>query len=296
MGVVNKIIDDLGNGAKNGGNAQVGAQALGQAFRSVEKGSTSTKRLKTTTYVPSFEVTAANYNMNTINRAIQKRTGGNKNAYKDTLTSVNQRTGRQYVLIYQPTLEKMLPDFQKAAEYGVTYQGSITRTPCSCIENQDLLQLSTYQGNNAQAAETCCVGSLQNTGPNGCGATKTSANGHRKRNANGKKDGGLFSAKQFMLQHMRSLYNCPAQCIERSSDPNYNLAQALTKTSKGTCITSLRLNNNGEPECVVGTSVRANDIDCRGCQGAFSNADPGLNPYGWDNGGVLHGVSTYITL
>merc|ERR1719407_348411 len=56
--VANKVIDDRTKGAgKNGANAKMGVQPLGNSFRSLEKGATSTKRLKTTTYVPSFDTT-----------------------------------------------------------------------------------------------------------------------------------------------------------------------------------------------------------------------------------------------
>merc|ERR1712048_780602 len=89
--VANKVIDDLtNNGGKNGNGVTMGVQQLGNSFRSAEKGATSTKRLKTTTYVPSFDT--AGYDMNTIQNAIKSRTNGNKAQYADILTPANAKT------------------------------------------------------------------------------------------------------------------------------------------------------------------------------------------------------------
>merc|ERR1719321_2314795 len=80
--VANKVIDDLtARDGKNGKGVTMGVQPLGESFRSAEKGATSTKRLKTTTYVPSFDATG--YNMNTIQNAIARKTGGSRAKYKD---------------------------------------------------------------------------------------------------------------------------------------------------------------------------------------------------------------------
>merc|ERR1719194_364566 len=96
--VANKVIDSLGNGGKNGNGVTMGVQQLGTSFRSAEKGATSTKRLKTTTYVPSFDATG--YNMNTIQNAIARKTGGSRAKYKDLLSAPKPNTGRQYIEIY----------------------------------------------------------------------------------------------------------------------------------------------------------------------------------------------------
>jgi len=284
--VANKIIDDLSKAQKNGQNQQVGAQKLGVAFRAEEKGATSTKRLKTTTYVPSFAV--ANYNTDVIAKAIEQRTGGNKNAYKDILTAANPKTNEQYVMIYTTTLNRMLSDFQKAAEYGVTYQASIQKVPCSVLKTQNraLYELSKRNGNNAQAADCCCEGNLANTNPGGCGATFNSATAHKKRNAANKKDGGLYAARSFMHQHYRSMYNCPSSCIERTQDQNGNLAQALSKTSKGTCVTYI----NGADQCVDTKANNGGETDCRCCACIYDNADPSLCLLGFGDGKLPDGA------
>ena len=289
--VANKIIDDLSKAQKDGQGATVGAQQLGVTFRSAAKGATSTKRLKTTTYVPSFEV--ANYDKNVINNAIQQRTGGNKNAYKDILTAANPTTNKEYIMIYTTTLNQMLPDFQKAAEYGVTYQGSIQKVPCSVlkVQNKELYELSKLAGNNEQPADCCCEGNLLNTAPGGCGATFNSRTEHIKKNAAGKKDGGRYAAETFMMQHYNTMYNCDALCIKNTENPNNNLAQALTKTSKGTCVTYL----NGEGLCVNEKTAGGGDTDCRGCSCIYDNAAPSLCELGF-GGGNLQGVDNSIQL
>merc|ERR1712025_502179 len=99
-------------------------------------------------------------------------------------------------------------------------QASIQKVPCSVLKEQNRAKydLSILSDNNAQPADCCCEGGLTNTNPNGCGATFNSATDHKKRNAANKKDGGLYAAQQFMLQHYRSLYNCPAECLIRTQN------------------------------------------------------------------------------
>merc|ERR1719321_2596094 len=112
--VANKVIDDLtARDGKNGNGVTMGVQQLGNSFRSAEKGATSTKRLKTTTYVPSFDATG--YNKAIIQNAIKSRTGGNKAKYADLLSDPKPNTGRQYSEIYTAALNQLLPAF-KAAE------------------------------------------------------------------------------------------------------------------------------------------------------------------------------------
>jgi len=106
---------------------------------------------------------------------------------------------------------------------------------------------------------------------------------HKKRNANNKKDGGLYAARGFMLQHMQTLYNCPSACILQTQDPNNNLAKALTKTSKGTCVTYLGVGQNG-PECVDTKTQNGGETDCRGCSCCYTNAHPDLCEFGFGGG------------
>ena len=61
--------------------------ARGESFRSLEKGANRTKRLKITTYVPSFEV--MNDDMTTIQKVIARKTTGNKAKCADILTAAN---------------------------------------------------------------------------------------------------------------------------------------------------------------------------------------------------------------
>jgi len=281
--VANKVIDDL---TKNGGKdtaPNVGPQAIANAFRTEVKGGTSAKRLKTTTYVPSFNTDG--YNMNVIENAIAGKTKGNKAAYKDILTAPNPKTKQQYLMIYTSTMYRMLQDFDEAAKYGVTYQASIQRVPCKVYEetNPTLYQLSKLKGNNAQAADCCCNGPITNVQPGGCGATFMSKTEHKKRNAANKKDGGLYAARDFMVQHMRTLYNCPRECILNTENPNQNLAKALTKTSQGTCITYI-----GEGSVCVDAKTSSGgggETDCRCCECIYNNADPELCQLGFPSGG-----------
>lgn len=234
---------------------------------SLEKGATSTKRLKTTTYVPSFDATG--YNQNVIANAIASRTKGNKAKYADLLSTPKPNTGRQYIEIYTAAMNQMLPAFAEAASLGITYQESIKMTPCKILEqtNPELAKLSKLQGNNAQAACACCTGSMQNTAPGGCGATTPDVTNFRKRNANNQKDGGLYAAKTFTEQRYQTLYNCPAACLNQANN-NGNLAKPTTKTSKGTCINYLQ----GAAGCVNTASAGA--TDCTGCAGIFNNVAP----------------------
>merc|ERR1719174_3169246 len=258
--VANKVIDTL---TKTGGTntAAMGVQQLGTSFRSAEKGATSTKRLKTTTYVPSFDVSG--YNMNTIQNAIASRTGGTKAIYRDLLSTPKPNTGKRYIEIYTATMNQMLPAFKAAEALGITYMESVKMVPCSQIQDQKLKQLST--GSNRQAT-ACCTGSMRNTAEGGCGSTLSDTTSFRKRNANNKKDGGLYAARKFNLERYMTLYKCPQQCMLQSQN-NEILAASVTKTSKGTCINFLSTSG-----CV--TQQRADYTDCRPCAGIFNNVAP----------------------
>lgn len=264
--VANKVIDSVtNNGGKNGNGVTMGVQQLGTSFRSAEKGATSTKRLKTTTYVPSFDATG--YNKQTIQNAINSRTGGSKAKYKDLLSAPKPNTGKQYIEIYTATMNQMLPAFKAAEAKGISYMESVKMVPCSQIQDQGLKQLSS--GNNRQAT-ACCVGSLQNTAEGGCGATLPQITNYRKRNAAGKTDGGLYSGREFILNRYRTLYNCPRECmhpITQAKTADSGLVAAVTKTSTGTCVNYL--SNNG---CT--TTKNSAYTDCTKCAGIFNNVAP----------------------
>ena len=260
--VANKVIDDLtARDGKNGKGVTMGVQPLGESFRSAEKGATSTKRLKTTTYVPSFDATG--YNMNTIQNAIARKTGGSRAKYKDLLSAPKPNTGKQYIEIYTATMNRMLPAFAAAEALGITYMESVKMVPCSLIRDPSLKSMST--GANRQAT-ACCTGSMQNTAEGGCGSTLSDTTSFRKRNANNKKDGGLYAARKFNLERYMTLYKCPQQCMLQSQN-NKILAASVTKTSKGTCINFLSVSG-----CV--TQQRADYTDCRPCAGIFNNVAP----------------------
>lgn len=199
----------------------------------------------------------------------------------------------EFIMIYTTTLNQMLPDFQKAAEYGVTYQASIQKVPCSVLkeQNKELYELSQLAGNNAQPGNCCCQGNLLNTAPGGCGATFNSRTEHIKKNAAGKKDGGRYAAETFMMQNYQSMYNCDASCIKITQNPNNNLAQALTKTSLGTCVTYLDVGG----VCVNEKTQNGGETDCRACSCIYNNADPTLCELGFGTGS-LEGVDNSVEL
>jgi len=269
--VANKVIDELTKQQKNGAGATLGVQPLGESFRSLEKGATSTKRLKTTTYVPSFDATG--YDDQVIAKAIASKTKGNKAKYADLLSTAKPNTGKKYIEIYTASMNQMLPAFAEAASLGITYQQSIRMVPCKILEQQNaqLAQKSVLKAKNSQAAAACCTGSMLNTQPGGCGATTPDATGFRKRNAQGGKDGGLYAAKTFTEQRYQTLYNCAAACLNQAQDTNGNLAKTTTKTSKGTCIGYLA----GSQGCVTQQPAANTDYeDCTGCAGIFNNVAP----------------------
>merc|ERR1712032_1608016 len=240
----------------------MGVQQLGESFRSAEKGATSTKRLKTTTYVPSFDVTG--YNMNTIQNAIASRTGGSKAKYKDLLSTPKPNTNKQYIEIYTATMNQMLPAFKAAEAKGISYMESVKMVPCSELQGS-LKQLSTGQNRQATA---CCTGSLQNTAEGGCGATLSQATQFRKKNANGNNDGGHYSGREFLLNRYMTLYGCPRACMYPITvAENGNVADPVVKSSQGTCINYL----SGQ-----GCTATKNSAftDCRACAGIFNNVAP----------------------
>jgi hypothetical protein len=264
--VANKVIDTVtNNGGKNGNGVTMGVQQLGTSFRSLEKGATSTKRLKTTTYVPSFD--AAGYNMNTIQNAIASRTGGSKAKYKDLLSTPKPNTGKQYIEIYTATMNQMLPAFKAAEAKGISYMESVKMVPCSQIKDQNLKTLSTGTGRQATA---CCTGSLQNTAEGGCGATLSQKTQFKKRNVQNKADGGLYSGREFILNRYMTQYSCPRACmhpITQQKNANSGLLAAVTKTSTGTCVNYL--SNAG---CT--TQKNSDYTDCTKCAGIFNNVAP----------------------
>merc|ERR1711934_760893 len=263
--VANKVIDDLtNNGGKNGNGVGMGVQQLGESFRSAEKGATSTKRLKTTTYVPSFDVTG--YNMNTIQNAIVRKTGGSKAKYKDLLSTPKPNTNKQYIEIYTATMNQMLPAFKAAEAKGISYMESVKMVPCSELQGS-LKQMSTGQNRQATA---CCTGSLQNVNPGGCGATLSQITDFKKKSANGRNDGGHYSAREFTLNRYMTLYSCPRACmypIRQQKNGNNGLADPVTRSSTGTCVNYL----SGQ-----GCTTTANNqyTDCRPCAGIFNNVAP----------------------
>lgn len=267
--VTNKIIDDLTKtGGTNGAGMTMGVQNLGNSFRSAEKGATSTKRLKTTTYVPSFAT--AGYNMNVIQNAIKARTRGNKAKYADVLTT-NAATGKSYVKIYEATMFQMLPAFKQAEQLGITYMPSIQTVPCSVIKDQKIKQASQLSQGANRGAVACCNGAMNDQSAQSCSRTMADASNFKKRNAanNNRRDGGLSAARTFATQRYMSLYACPKECLLRTQNQG-TLAKPITKTSKGTCITAL----NGAQGCVPLAQKTASSTDCTGCANIFNNVEP----------------------
>jgi len=177
--VTNKVIDDLTKtGGTNGGGTTLGVQNLGVSFRSAEKGATSTKRLKTTTYVPSFST--AGYNDAVIANAIKSRTRGNKAKYADILTT-NAQTGESYIKIYEATMFKMLPAFKAAETLGISYMPSVQTVPCSVIKDNQIKQASRLSLGTARTAVACCDGAMNDQGPNSCSRTMADTTSFKKR-------------------------------------------------------------------------------------------------------------------
>lgn len=260
--VANKVIDDLTrNGGKNGNGVTMGVQQLGNSFRSAEKGATSTKRLKTTTYVPSFDTQG--YDMNVIQNAINQRTQGRQAKYADLLSTPKPNTGRQYIEIYTATMNQMLPEFAAAEALGITYMESVKMTPCSVLPDP-VKEISTGTSRQATA---CCTGSMLDKGEGKCGSTLPDVTKFRKKNANNKQDGGLYAARTFNLQRYMSLYSCPQECLLQT-ESNSILATPVTKTSKGTCLNFY----GGSRGCV--TNALPGDIDCSPCAGIYNNVAP----------------------
>jgi len=111
---------------------------------------------------------------------------------------------------------------------------------------------------------------LQNTAEGGCGATLSQKTQFKKRNAQGKTDGGLYSGREFILNRYMTLYSCPRACMHPITQPNTagsGLLAAVTKTSTGTCVNYL--SNQG---C---TTTKGQDTtDCTKCAGIFNNVAP----------------------
>merc|ERR1712226_486223 len=271
--VANKVIDQLSKSAagRSGANQMEGVQPLGDTFRGLEKGATSTKRLKTTTYVPSFST--ANYNLNTIKNTISKNAGRN-NQFADLLSDPKPNTGIQYIEIYQATMNKMLADFKAAESLGITYLPAVRQETCSSITDQALKTKSAPTQNALQEGLACCSTSLNDHGALACGSTLASPTNFRKRNANGRADGGRYASQVFTRQRHMSQYACPAACMDLSrSDINQGttVMKALSKSSAGTCVTFLA----GADGCVTNAPLNNNGATgCQGCVGIFTNVAP----------------------
>lgn len=267
--VANKVIDDLTKGAgKNGAGAKMGVQSLGNSFRSLEKGATSTKRLKTTTYVPSFDVQG--YDMNVIQKAIDSRTKGSKAVYADLVSTPKPNTGRRYAEIYTATMNQMLPKFKAAEAQGITYMESVKKVPCSLLTQDNVIKALSDPDNANRRATACCKGSMQNTAPGGCGCTLTQKTNFQKKNAANRNDGGAYSAREFTLNHYMTQYNCQRGCmypIRQQKTAANGLADPVTKSSTGTCVQYL--SSDG---CT--TTKNTGYTDCRPCAGIFNNVTP----------------------
>merc|ERR1712151_300220 len=168
--VANKVIDTLSKtqaGRSGNGNME-GVQPLADTFRGVEKGATSTKRLKTTTYVPSFST--AGYDLATIKQVISKNAGKN-NQFADLLSEPKPNTNIQYIEIYQATLNRVLADFKAAESLGITYLPAVRQEICSSIQDQALKTKSTPTAGFLQEGTACCDTSLNAHGAADCGST-----------------------------------------------------------------------------------------------------------------------------
>lgn len=150
---------------------------------------------------------------------------------------------------------------------GITFRASIQQTPCSVITDQTLLAASKGDGSGTTEGLECCEGSLLNKAKNGCGSTMASPTGHRKRNANGRNDGGLYAARKVMLQNLYTQYRCKEACVLQDKQ-NPNLGYPLTKTSQGTCLTW----DSGAAGCTA--QQQTGSTDCSPCVQAYNNVAP----------------------
>lgn len=91
----------------NGGN-----QKTAECFRCAEVGATSTNRLRTTTYIPSFTLQASE--VDTAKQYIAPK-------YKNMLSASNT------VQIYVATLLDMSEELRKAAQFGLLYQPAVVK-------------------------------------------------------------------------------------------------------------------------------------------------------------------------
>jgi hypothetical protein len=118
-GVTNKIIDAIGNQMNNAGQTaalgETGAQKLASTFRGAEVGSVTTTRLKTNTYVPSFQIP----------QALQAAA---KAAVPAKYAGLIDAAGK--LQIYVATLKDMTNDFNAAAQQGINYlPAALKETP-----------------------------------------------------------------------------------------------------------------------------------------------------------------------
>lgn len=237
--VANKVIDELtergaqqarksetefttkGDTGRNTGrvvDSDGHVQELAQSFRAQQKGATSSKRLKTTTYVPSFKVRKEDVEFV---KDIIKNQDDNK--YAKLLST--KSTGDSYIEIYQATMNDLLGVFQEAAAAGVTMQLPVYK-PCS----------DSMLGK--------------------CAETMADVTEFKKINAQGANDGGRYAGTQAFYERAQRLYNCgkggattrggavPADTLkcfpktESAAAGCNNLKPKIIKDSVGTCISA----------------------------------------------------------
>lgn len=243
-----------GNTGRNTGNLVDSAghvQQLAQSFRAQEKGATSTKRLKTTTYVPSFKVNAEDVEF--VKNLIAQQ---DENKYERLLSQ--KSTGDHYIQIYQTTMNDLLPVFQEAAAAGVTMQMPVYK---DCPKDSMLSK---------------------------CGETMADVTKFVKINANGVNDGGRYAGTQAFYERAKRLYNCGAggaktrggeippetlKCFPKTDGkcPPNGLKPKIIKDSVGTCVsacpscealyTNSRLTFSFEKKGTEGYFVTSSTID-----------------------------------
>jgi len=220
--------------------------------------------------VPSFST--ANYDLATIKQVVAQNAGKN-NQYADLLSTPKPNTGTQYIEIYQATLNKVLQDFKAVESLGITYQPGVRQQHCSVLQNK-IKDKSQPTAKALQAGLACCNTALTDHSPNGCGSTLLHTNAYRKLNANGRQDGGRFSATVFSRQRQVSQYNCATACMGLSKNEvntGTQVMKSLTKSSAGTCINFM----DGANGCVANAPANvAGADDCRSCAGIYNNVAP----------------------
>merc|ERR1712232_778263 len=152
------------------GGTPTGVQPLARSFRASEKGATSEKRQKTTTYVPSFKI--APQQVQGVQAQLAAYEGGK---YTDLVTQ--NANGDHYVQIYQATFNKLLPAFQAAADLGISYMPVVEKPANGPMDG-------------------------------GSSATMQDPQDFKKRDANGEKDGGKYAGTLAFYARNERLYGC----------------------------------------------------------------------------------------